>query len=336
MSPVMERRPLFLAMAVLLAAGAVLQAVPASSQSSRPLVVVSLKPLGDIVEEVSGGRVDVYVIVPEGAEPHTYQATPEVIDAVRGADLVVTVAHLPVEEQVSEVTDAPVIGLEDYQRHGLRLIPVPGQGGENIHGFWLDPDNAVAVAEAVAEDLKRVDPQGARQYEESLEAFRARVGELKSSIREFSTSRGLVAQKVVVSVPAEAYVASALGMIPVDTLGRGPGAVIGAGELDELGEAMERGEIRFVTVSEVSEGLKPGEMAIQLAEEHGATVLRVRVLSSGIPGYEALWAWNMGSIDSSLRGSPSASPGGWSLATCVVAASAIAILGLAVALWKAA
>ncbi len=310
-------------------------AAPASSDEGRVLVAVSLEPLGDIVSEATGGRVDIFVIVPEGAEPHTYQATPEVIEAVRSAALVVTVAHLPVEEQVAEVTDAPVIGMEDYQRHGLRLIPVPGQGGENIHGFWLDPDNALAIGEAVVEALQKIDPGGAREYGESLSQFRARVEGLKETINAFSSSRGLRAQKVIVSVPAEAYVVSTLGMIPVDTIGRGPGAVIGAGELDQLGRAVERREVRFVTVSEVSEGLKPGQMAIQLAEEHGATILRVRVLSSGLSSYEALWAWNLGSIDSSLKARPGEG-GGWSLATCVVAASAVAILGLAVALWKVA
>ncbi len=309
---------------------------PVSSEEGRPLVAVSLEPLGAIVEEVSGGRVDVFVIVPEGAEPHTYQATPEVIDAVKRAELIVTVAHLPVEEQIAEVTDAPVIGMEDYLRYGLRLIPVPGQGGENIHGFWLDPDNALAIGEAVVEALLRIDPEGAGVYEESLSQFRERIEGLKTTLGEFASSRGIRAQKVVVSVPAEAYVVSALGMIPVDTIGRGPGAVIGVGELDELGQAMDRGEIRFVTVSEVSEGLKSGQMAIQLAEEHGATVLRVRVLSSGLPSYEALWAWNLGSIDSSLRARSADKGGGWSLAACIVAASVVAILGLAVALWKAA
>ncbi len=308
---------------------------PASSDDGRVLVAVSLEPLGAIVSEATGGHVDVFVIVPEGAEPHTYQATPEAIEAVERAALIVTVAHLPVEEQVAEVADAPVIGMEDYQRHGLRLIPVPGQGGDDIHGFWLDPNNALAIGEAAVEALERIDPGGAEAYEESLSQFRGKIESLKETINSFSSSRGLRAQKVIVSVPAEAYIASTLGMIPVDTIGRGPGAVIGAGELDQLGRAVERGEVRFVTVSEVSERLKPGQMAIQLAEEHGATILRVRVLSSGLSSYEALWAWNLGSIDSSLRATP-AEGGGWSLAMCVVAASAVAILGLAVALWKAA
>lgn len=312
-----------------------LYVLPVASSGDKPLVLVSLEPLASIVREVVLDRADVFVVVPEGAEPHTYQAPPEVLEVAKKADLFVTTAHLPVEEQISEVTAAPVIGLEDYRRHGLKLIPVPGQGGENIHGFWLDPDNALAIARAVEEAMERIDPEGAPIYRAALANFERKVEGIKELIWSFSEQEHLRAVKAVVSVPAEAYLVNALGMIPVSSLGIGPGAMIGASELIELGDAIERGEIRVIVVSEFSEHLEPGQMAEELVADHGGILLRVRIMQTNSMSYDALWTWNLGLIETQTESSCVAREQGWSVANCIVLSSLVVLVGMAVVLWKA-
>lgn len=308
--------------------------VTGERSDEKPLIVVSLEPLASIVREVVLDRADVLVIVPEGVEPHTYQAPPEVLEAAKRADLFVTTAHLSVEEQVSEITEAPVIGLEDYKRHGLKLIPVPGRGGENIHGFWLDPDNALAIAKAVEEAMERIDPEEAQVYRAALANFERKIESLKKLIGSFSEERQLRAVKAVVAVPAEAYLVNALGMIPVNSLGIGPGTLIGASELMELGRAIERGEVTVIVVSELSEHLEPGQMAEELVAEHGGTLLRLRIMQKGSISYDALWTWNLGLIEAQMRSSCGASRSGWAVANCIVLSSLVVLAGMAVVLWK--
>jgi len=55
-------------------------------------VVVTLVPVGDFVENVGGDKVDVTVMVPPGASPHTYEPTPPgQMVAVSEADMYVKV-----------------------------------------------------------------------------------------------------------------------------------------------------------------------------------------------------------------------------------------------------
>ncbi len=327
----------------LLLAALALSCFPAAGLSAspqRPLVLVSVEPLAAIVRDVAGDLVDVEVAVPPGQEPHSFQATPDLVDLAGRASLFVTVAHLPVEEQLAEVADCPVIGLEDYRAEGLRLLQMPGGEGEDIHGFWLLPDNAVAVAAAVSRSLAEIDPEHASEYAAGLERFGAEVGELKSEMAELSASLNLRGQGVLVSTPAEVYLAAALGMVPASSIVRGPNALIGPAEAAEIGSAMDRGEIRFVMVSDAVMGTKAADYALQLSSEHGAALLRSSILNVPAGGYLGYMERNLGMIEGSLRsGSPAAGsrgPGlGWECAAWVVAASALAVAAAGVAIWRA-
>jgi zinc transport system substrate-binding protein len=42
-------------------------------------VVASINPLADFVRQVGGSKVEVVLLLPPGASPHTYEPTPKVI-----------------------------------------------------------------------------------------------------------------------------------------------------------------------------------------------------------------------------------------------------------------
>ena len=57
--------------------------------SDKILVATTLAPLGDFVRAVGGERVDVMVLVPPGAEPHTFEPTPSQMARMTRADVYV-------------------------------------------------------------------------------------------------------------------------------------------------------------------------------------------------------------------------------------------------------
>lgn len=57
--------------------------------STKLKIVASFSILGDMVRQVGGGLVDVQVIVPENADPHVYQPTPQDAKMIARADLVI-------------------------------------------------------------------------------------------------------------------------------------------------------------------------------------------------------------------------------------------------------
>ena len=52
-------------------------------------MATTIAPLGDFVKAVGGEKVEVTVVVPPGAEPHTFEPTPSLMVDVAKADLYV-------------------------------------------------------------------------------------------------------------------------------------------------------------------------------------------------------------------------------------------------------
>ena len=52
---------------------------PSGNASDRIKVATTIAPLGDFLKAVGGEKVEVTVVVPPGAEPHTFEPTPSLI-----------------------------------------------------------------------------------------------------------------------------------------------------------------------------------------------------------------------------------------------------------------
>src|SRR5262249_39257824 len=61
--------------------------------ASKPRVVASFYPLAYAAQRVGDGRVTVSNLTPAGAEPHDLELTPDQIDAVLDADLMLELGH---------------------------------------------------------------------------------------------------------------------------------------------------------------------------------------------------------------------------------------------------
>ena len=74
----------------------------APAQTATPIqVVVTTNIMADWVEIVGGDRVEVFSLVPEGADPHSFQPGAQGIARIADADLVLSVG-LRLEEFVAQ------------------------------------------------------------------------------------------------------------------------------------------------------------------------------------------------------------------------------------------
>jgi len=62
---------------------------PSGNASHKIMVAATIAPLGEFVRAVGGEKVEVTVVVPPGAEPHTFEPTPSLMMNVAKADLYV-------------------------------------------------------------------------------------------------------------------------------------------------------------------------------------------------------------------------------------------------------
>jgi ABC-type Zn uptake system ZnuABC Zn-binding protein ZnuA len=173
-----KRVRLVLALLAALAAAIAAGCAPAAAPDSSVLpVVAETTYLADIVQNVAGDRAQVESLVPEGADPHSFDPTPR--DAAKVAKARAIVINSPGFEPP---VDHLIAGAGSRD---LEVIDASkGLSGANVDPhFWLDPSEVVTYVENIRAGLMTVDPAGAQQYAADATAYEQQLRELDSWIQ---------------------------------------------------------------------------------------------------------------------------------------------------------
>ncbi|MDA5561479.1 zinc ABC transporter substrate-binding protein [Exiguobacterium sp. MMG028] len=209
----------------------------ASESTDQKLTVyASTFALKSMAEEIGGDRVNVEMVIPPGADPHTYEPTSKQMTQIADADLFLTIGHdlepyvesmekslegqnvafVKTAEDVTllDATDTVHIHEEDGHSEDEHAHEEEGHSedehaneeeahneDEHDHGqydphVWLDPMNAVSMAEAVESAFSEEAPDYKDEFSERLSAFKdeadALDAELKAAVENGSKSELLV------------------------------------------------------------------------------------------------------------------------------------------------
>ena len=193
-----------------------------ASSSGRKQVVAAFYPLARAAQQLGGPTVEVTNLTPPGVEPHDLEATPQDVQAIHSADLVLLLGH-GFQPQ-----------LEDAAGHGKKvvwLLDTPG-----LHRFdngdphvWLDPSRYALIVGRIGQALGR--PHTAVEFESRLRALD----------REYR--RGLAhcaRHEIVTSHEAFAYLAQRYGLRQVAITGLTPEAEPAPKNLQRVVEFVRR------------------------------------------------------------------------------------------------
>lgn len=289
-----------------------------SAQTSPALrVAVSIQSLAGIVREVGGTQAEVSVLLPEGVEPHAFALTQTVIDIAVAADMLVLTGHFNWEAELATLVGKPYITLDDYEAFGALLLPLhgfesslpPSVGGgksqehdENLHGYWLLPRNAVAIANATRDLFSSLNSTYSQYWENRFSEFVSEVSELEAFIDELKVLHQLANIKVIITFPAEAYIAEALGLQVRGLLMEGQNVFISGPELIAVEQALQNGSIHLLLASDVAQLQAAGEFAQQLSLDSGVSLVWVRAVFSTLEDYVGIMAYNTGVITTGVSG----------------------------------
>lgn len=252
------------------------------ADDGRLQLLASFYPLQYVTEHVGGDRVSVSSLTPPGAEPHDLELTPQDVAAVSEADLVVVLGGFQpaVDEAVEQ--QAADTHLDVAEAASLNLAATADEhGDEDGHAdedadahadetagdphFWLDPLRLADVADAVADRLSEVDPEGEQAFRAGADDLRTELVALDDEI-----SSGLAqceSTDLVVSHEAFGYLAQRYGLDQVGIAGLSPDSEPQPGALAEVtDQVQERGVTTIFTETLVSPAL-----AETVAAETGAT-----------------------------------------------------------------
>lgn len=155
-------------------------------------VLASIKPLALIAQEVAGDQVAVHTLLPITASPHDYPLKMSDHKRLRAADLVLWIGPEMESFLARPLSSLPADKLiTSYQLTGLNW-PEEVQDADHHHAnhvhlgkdphLWLDPRNAILIAQVLAERLAQLQPAAAGQFRANAHRFAASVQQLDQQL----------------------------------------------------------------------------------------------------------------------------------------------------------
>lgn len=174
----------------LLFAAAGCTAAPAQDNAdpSGLKIMATTTIVGDVVRQIAGSQNQVTTLLPEGADPHSFQPAPQDIVKVADAD-VIFANGAGLEEFLQPLlknadSKAEVVPLSD----GLQLLDAQGSQAEEHPGgdphTWFDPNNVIQWTQVIEAKLSTLDPANAQAYAANAQKYRDQLKELDAWIQD--------------------------------------------------------------------------------------------------------------------------------------------------------
>ena len=256
------------------------------ADGGRLVVMASFKPLAELVERIGGDLVEVDTVTPPGVEPHDVELSPDDVDRLEDADLVVYLGagFQPAVEETAERLD--------------RARTVDVAAAVELHGdphFWLDPRLYADAATAVAERLVELRPDAEDDIEAAADELRgeldALAGEIEQRLDECET------KTLVTAHDAFGHFARVAALETEPITGLSPEAEPDPKRLADLTEVVRR----TGTTTIFTEELLSPEVAKTLARETGATTAVLDPLEASDVTYVEGMRANIEAVRKGLR-----------------------------------
>ena len=252
-------------------------------------VVAAFYPVAEAAEQVGGDLVDVTNLTPAGTEPHDLELTPDQVDDIEDADVVLYLgqgfqpavadaAERRGDDQVTvDVLDgvalergaSEALESEEGDEHAAEDGGGEGGGEQLDPHFWLDPQlmaAAVDEIEAALGDAAPADSEafgaGAQRYDGELDALDQ---EMEAGLSDCERD------EIVTSHAAFYYLAQRYGLTQLPIAGLSPESEPDADRLADLADRVEEDGITTVFY----EDLVSPDVAETLAREAGVETARL-------------------------------------------------------------
>jgi manganese/zinc/iron transport system substrate-binding protein len=207
-----------------LLAGLAALPLPAFAQAPSPApgarvprnVIATVAMVGDVVREISGGRIRAETLIGEGVDPHLFRPTRADIARLLAADAIFANGHRlegrmgDVLERVSAAGKPVVAIAESLPRERLRANPdYPDAADPHV---WMDPTLWADAANAAGEALGRLAPDVRGSFAGNLARFRARCARLDTYAKEAIGSIPENARVLVTAHDAFSYFGARYGL----------------------------------------------------------------------------------------------------------------------------
>ena len=268
-----------------------------AATTRKTVVAVTLLPQAGFVEAVGGDRVEVVVMVPPGASPHTYEVTPDQMTRLSQAKMYAKVGSqvefelawmdklIAVNKSMLVVDCSNGIDLMEMVEEEHQGEDEGGHGGLDPH-IWLSARSAGVMVRNICDGLVQVDAVNKAYYQANCAAYLEELTGLDSNLA--ADLADVTNRSFIVFHPAFGYFARDynLKQMAVEQGGKEPDADY---LIRLIEEARENG-IRVIFASPQHSTTSAGVVA----KEIGGEVVIIDPLAKDFIG-------NMRSIESAMK-----------------------------------
>ena len=269
----------------------------------REINVVATTPMiGEFVSQVGGDNINLTVLMPAEADPHTYDPAPQDAGTIADADLVfytglkyepaalikllensacsaevlaeVGESVFPIEFKEGGHDDHDEEGHDDHDEEGHDDHAGHDHGAYDPH-FWFDPNRVAYAAEYIESKLVEFDPSNASEYEAAGKAYVTELKGLVGQVSELISTIPSQNRKLITTHESLGYLEAKFGLEVLSTI------------IPSLDSANEISPSQLVGVIDVIED--NNVKVIFIEAEAPSVYAETIVAETGIKAVEGLW-----------------------------------------------
>ncbi len=250
-------------------------------------IVASTTMVGDVVRQIGGKHVQLTVLYPVGADPHTFEPRPQDVAAIANAQIIF-LNGLELEHSLQPVIDANATGKVVKVSDGVEVLPFSGsettsqsQATSDPH-TWMDPNLVKVWVNNIEAALSSLDPANAEEYAANAKSYLAQLTDLdawiQSEVAQIPVeNRKLVTDHENMGYFIHRYNFTLVGLV-VDSLSTG--ASPSAQDLAKLEDLIRQQGVKAIFIGST---INPN-LTDQVASDTGTKVITLNTESLGDQG----------------------------------------------------
>ena len=273
---------------------------------NREINVVATTPMiGEFVSQVGGDNINLTVLMPPEADPHTYDPAPQDAGKIADADLVFYTGLKYEPAALIKLLENSACSAEVLAEVGENVFPIEfKEGGHDDHDdhdeeghddhdeeghddhaghdhgaydphFWFDPNRVAYAAEYIESKLVEFDPSNASDYEAAGKAYVTELKGLVGQVSELISTIPSQNRKLITTHESLGYLEAKFGLEVLSTI------------IPSLDSANEISPSQLVGVIDVIED--NNVKVIFIEAEAPSVYAETIVAETGIRAVEGLW-----------------------------------------------
>lgn len=268
-----------------------------ANRNGKLKVIATTTLVGDVVGRVGGDLIDLSVLLPVGADPHSFSPAPKDIARVADADLVFAngvgleafldnlIESAGAQERVISVSEGIALMASGIDHAEEESEEHPEQQNSYDPHTWTSPRNVMVWVQNIESQLSRLDPDNANAYQRNAAEYSEELTNLDTWIREQTDTISPEDKKIVTDHALFGYFAAAYGFQQIGALIPGYSTLSepSAQDLAQIQDAIQQYKVKAIFVGK---SVNPA-LATRVAEDTGTRLVSVYTGSLSEPGGEA-------------------------------------------------